>query len=194
IVDAQLDHPLVLALKVVDLLERAYGVNVESGVAQPLSDLQRAGTSDQGLVQQAGLCLGVRHHCVDATTPPVVAQPFREGLGLAEARQHSLPFTELIQHRSQVESDVERLLERGLVLRQGLENTQRLIEPTPSVVRRRSRGRSQPRLPEIVNRFLTQVAPDGVMSESLALIAEAVGVECLDRFDDPRVKLPPALP
>src|SRR5215467_9912721 len=30
IVDAQLDHPLVLALKVVDLLERTHGMNVEA--------------------------------------------------------------------------------------------------------------------------------------------------------------------
>ena len=133
--------------------------------------------------------MGVRHERADPASPAVVVQPLGEGLGLAQALQRPPDFTELAQHRPQLEADLEGLLQRGLALRQRLEDAQRLLEPDPGVRERRPRGRLESGLPEIVHRLLPQLAPDGVMGEPLDLLAEAIPVERLDRLDDPRVKL-----
>jgi len=45
------------------------------------------------------------------------------------------------------EADLEGLLQRGLALRQRLEDTQRLLEPRPGVLERRLRGRLEADVP-----------------------------------------------
>ena len=54
----------------------------------------------------------------DLATPTIVFQPLGEGLGLAEVLEHLPDFTELAQHRPQLEANLEGLLHRGLALRQ----------------------------------------------------------------------------
>src|SRR5439155_1241670 len=98
-----------------------------------------------------------------------------------------------VQHRSQLETDVDGLLQRGSALRQRLEDTQRLLEPAPSVLERRPRGRLESGLPEIVHRLLLELAPEGVMGEPLGVLAEAIAMERFDRVDGPRAELAPGL-
>ena len=168
--------------------------DAESQVPEAPGDLQRAGAGHERLVQLAELRVGVRHERADPASPAVVVQPLGEGLGLAQALQHPPDFTELVQHRPQLEADLEGLLQRGRALRQRLEDTQRLLEPAPGVRERRPRGRLESGLPEIVHRLLPQLAPEGVMGEPLDLLAEAIPVERLDRLDDPRVERRGAAP
>ena len=163
--------------------------DAESQVPEAPGDLQRAGAGHERLVQLAEQRVDVRHERADPASPAVVVQPLGEGLGLAQALQRPPDFTELAQHRPQLEADLEALLQRGRALRQRLEDAQRLLEPDPGVRERRPRGRLESGLPEIVHRLLPQLAPEGVMGEPLDLLAEAIPVERLDRVDDPRVKL-----
>src|SRR5207245_295579 len=51
----------------------------------------------------------------------------------------------------------------------------------------------EPGLPEIVHCLLPQLAPAGVMRETLDLSAEPIRMEYLDRVDDPCMKRPPPL-
>ena len=90
----------------------------------------------------------------DPASPAVVVQPLGKDLGLAQALQRQPDFTELVQHRPQLEADLEGLLQRGLAFRQRLDGTQRLLEPGPGVLERRPRRRLESRLPEIVDRLL----------------------------------------
>ena len=71
--------------------------------------------------------------------------------------------TELQQHGSHLEADLEALLQRGWALRQYCEDTQRLLEPAPGVPERPPRGRLESRLAEIVHRLVPHLAPEGVM-------------------------------
>ena len=137
--------------------------------------------------------VGVRHDSADPASPAVVVQSLGEGLGLAQALQRPPDFTELAQHRPQLEADLEALLQRGRALRQRVEDAQRLLEPGPGVRERRPRRRLESGLPEIGHRLLPQLAPEGVMGEPLDLLAQAIPVERLDRVDDPRVKRAAAL-
>ena len=59
-----------------------------------------------------------RHESADLATPAIVFQPLGEGLGLAEVLEHLPPFTELAQHRPQLEANLEGLLQRSLAFRQ----------------------------------------------------------------------------
>ena len=136
--------------------------------------------------------VGVRHERADPTSAAVVVQPLGEGLGLAQALQRPPDFTELAQHRPQLEADLEALLQRGRALRQRLEDAQRLLEPGPGVRERRPRGRLASGLPEIVHRLLPQLAPEGVMGEPLDVLAEPIPVQRLDRLHDARVHGAPA--
>src|SRR4029453_3070169 len=87
----------------------------------------------------------------------------------------------------------EGLLQRGRALRQHLEGTERLFEPGPGVLGRRPRGRLEPGLPEIVHRLLPQLTLASVMGKPLGVLAETIPVERLDRINNSRVKLAPAL-
>src|SRR6267143_3369675 len=175
------------------LFEKARTEDAERQVPQHLGDLQRPRPARKRLVQLTEVPVGRRHDCADTPAAAVVVQPLGEGLGLAQALQPPPGFTELVQHRPQLEADVEGLLQRGLALGERLEDTQRLLEPGPGVRERRPRRRLEPGLAEIVHRLLSQLAPEGVMGEPLDLLPQAIPMERLDRVDDPRVNLPPTL-
>ncbi len=101
--------------------------------------------------------------------------------------EHLPAFTELTQYRPQLEANLEGLLQRGLTLRQRLENTQRLFKPRPRVRECRSRCRLPPGLPEIRHCPLPRLAPDAVIGEPLDLFAQPAGIKLFYRIDDARV-------
>jgi hypothetical protein len=124
VIDGQLGRLLVLTPEVVRLLEIARGEDAESQVPEARGDLQCAGASRERLVQLAEIVVDIRHERADLPSSAIVVQPLGEGLGLAQALQRSPAFTErAAQHRPQLESDVEGLLQCGLALRQRLEGT-----------------------------------------------------------------------
>ena len=142
VVGGQLDHPLVLApVGNAPARDRSWSRMRSSQVPEAPGDLQRAGAGRERLVQLAEQRVDVRHERADPASPAVVVQPLGEGLGLAQALQRPPDFTELVQHRPQLEADLEGLLQRGLALRQRLEDAERLLEPDPGVRERRPRGR-----------------------------------------------------
>ena len=110
-------------------------------------------------------------------TPAIVFQPLGEGLGLAKILKHLPAFTELAQHRPQLEANLEGLFQRSLAFRQYFENTQCLLEPGAGIQERRACGRLPSRLPEIQHCLLLQFAPDGMSGEPLDLLTQPVGVQ-----------------
>jgi hypothetical protein len=100
----------------------------------------------------------VRHEGADAASLVVVVRPLGKGFGLAQPFQCPPNVTEVDQHWPQLEADLEGLLQRGLTLRQRLEDIEGVLEPDPGVSGRRPRGRLESRLPEVVHRLLSQVA------------------------------------
>src|SRR2546428_365072 len=118
------------------LLEKARGEDAEVQVFQHACDFWRRGPGRTRLVQLATRRVDVRRERVAPPPPALVLQPLGERLRLAQALQHPMDLTELVQDRPQVEADVERLLQAGLALRQRLEDAQRLLEPGPGVLKR----------------------------------------------------------
>src|SRR5262249_14162116 len=133
------------------------------------------------------------HENADPAAPAIVVQPLGKRLGLAQMLEHLPAFTELAQHWSQFEANFEGLLQRGLALRQSLENTHRLLEPGPSVRERRSRGRLSSGLLKLMSRLPVRRAPAGVRGEPLALLPEPVGVQLFYGIHDARVDVAAAL-
>ena len=173
IVGGELEHVPVLAPIMVHLLEMARGDDTKPQIPEALGDLQGAGAGRERLVQLVERRMDRRHQSVDLATPTIVLQPLGEGLGLAEVLEHRSAFTELAQHPPQLEANVEGLLERGLALRQCRENSQSLLETSPGVRQRRSRGRLSSGLPEIVHCLLPHLAPHSVMGKPLDLLTQA---------------------
>ena len=101
--------------------------------------------------------------------------------------EHLPAFAELAQHRPQFEANLKVLLQRGLALRQFLENSQRLLKPSPGVRERRPCRRLPSGLAEVVHCLLFQFAANGMMGEPLDLLAEPVGVELFYGIHDARV-------
>ena len=138
VVGGKLDHPFVLAAEVLHLLEIRRGEDAKLQVPQLPCDRQRAGPRRARLVQLAQQRVDVRRERVDAPQPALVVQALGEGLGLAQAFQLLPDFTELVQHRPELEADLERLLQRGQALRHRPEDPQRLLEPGPGIPERRA--------------------------------------------------------
>src|SRR5260370_24018050 len=103
---------------------------------------------------------------MNAQTRPRLQSSFNRS-ARAQALQHPPDFTELAQHRPQLEADLEALLQRGRALWQRLEDTQRPLEPAPGVRERRPCSCLEAGLSEIGHRLLPQLAPEGVMGEPL---------------------------
>ena len=86
------------------LLEKAGGDDAQRYVVQPLGDLQRARTAVQRLVQIVERRLHGGHEGADLAAPPVVFQLRGDDLGLAQMFELAPAFTQLAQHRPQVET------------------------------------------------------------------------------------------
>ena len=172
IVGGELEHVPVFAPIMVHLLEMARGDDTKPQIPEAPGDLQGAGAGRERLVQLVERRMDRRHQSVDLATPTIVLQPLGEGLSLAELLEHRSAFTELAQHPPQLEPNLEGLLERGLALRQRRYNSQSLLETSPGVRQRRSRGRLSSSLPEIVHCLLPLLAPHSVMGKPLDLLAQ----------------------
>ena len=85
VVGGQLDHALVVASKVVRLLENVRGDDAELQIPEALGDLPGAGAVGDRLVQLAEQRVGDRHERADPAAPTVVVQLLGERLGLPQA-------------------------------------------------------------------------------------------------------------
>ena len=182
----QLDHSRVLAAVEMRLYEVGRGEDAEPQVPEACGDLQRAPAAHERLVRIAKPCVDVRHEGADPTSPGVVVQSLGESLGLAQQLQHLPQLTELGQHQSQREADLERLLQRGPTLRQRVQGAERLCKPRPCILERRPRHRLVAGLPEIAHGLVRQFAAERVKGELLDLLAEAISIEWGHGADDPR--------
>ena len=87
IVGGQLDDPLVLAPKVVRLLEVRRPEDAESQVPEASGDVQRAVAAHERLVQLSEQRVEIRHRRADSPSLAIVVQPVGERLGLAQPLQ-----------------------------------------------------------------------------------------------------------
>src|SRR5262245_35668967 len=175
------------------LSEKAPAEDAELEISELLCDGQRACAGRRGLIQLSELRMDVRHERRNSAPSSVVVQAFGNDLCLMETLQSPPQLAELVQDRSQLEADLEGLFEGGLAFRQSSEHSEHLLEPGPGVPQRGSCGGLETGLLEVVNRFLTQVAPEGMMGQPLGVLPESIAVKRLDRLDDPRVKLTAAI-
>jgi hypothetical protein len=117
--------------------------------------------------------MDLRHEDTHRPALAVVVQPIGKRLSLAKLLQHLPSFAQLVQHRPQLEPDVESLLQRGMALRQCLEDAERLLEPFAGFRESRPVERLEAGVPEIVHGFLAQLTVVGMMCKSLNVFAEA---------------------
>src|SRR5215472_4161156 len=190
----QLDGALVVATVVMGLGQIACTKDAQLQVSAAPGDLQGTDSSHERVVELAEIVQNSRDESRDTTPAGLVAKPFRERLGLAQAQERLPGFAKFSQLGPQLEPDLEGLLQRGLALRQRLEDGQRLLKAGPCVLGRRSHSRFATCLAKISHRLFMLLAAKGVVGESFHVLSEPVGVETLQRLDDARVeRAPPRL-
>src|SRR5262249_6536365 len=188
IAGGQLDHVLVLAAKIVRLLEIRRREDAESRVSKTSGNLQGAVAGHEGVVQLAEQRMKIGHDRTRSSSLALVVQPAGQRFALPRALQRWSTLAELVQHQPQVEADLEALAQRGRAFWKLLDRLEGLVEPAPGIAERRARRGLEPRLSQIVNSLLTQLSSQRVMGEPLHLSAQVILVEPLDRIDDPAVK------
>jgi hypothetical protein len=102
------------------LLKIGRSEDAEPQVSETPGNLKGTGAGHERLVQFAKHRVAARHERVDAPAPGIVVQPAGEDLGLTQVLPRQPGFTELGEHRPQLEADLEGLLKRGPNLRQRL--------------------------------------------------------------------------
>src|SRR5262249_51695280 len=123
----------------------------------------------------------------------VVVQSASQYLGLSQTLQHLAYFVKLDQHATHLQTDLEALFKAGAVFREGAEDIERVLEPEARILECRSLSRLGPCLPEIAHRLFSELASKGVIGEPLDFGDQAIGIECLDRGNDPPMKLTPPI-
>src|SRR5262249_32645748 len=119
----------------------------------------------------------------------VVVQSASQCLGFSQTLQHLTHFVKLDQHATHLQTDLEPLFKVGAIFWEGAEDIERVLEPAASILECRSLSRFGPCLPEIAPRLFSELASKGVIGEPLDFGPQAIGMECLDRGNDPPMKL-----
>src|SRR5882757_1251105 len=146
-------YPCMLTPEEMHLREKACGKDAKPQVPEAPGDLQRASAGRQPVVQLAEPTVHASHDGADPAAPAVVVHPLGEGLGFAQTLQRPPDFAELDQQLSQLEADIEALLQRGLALGQRLEEIQRLLEEGDGLAAGRPRACKLTRLAPIADRL-----------------------------------------
>ncbi len=109
----------------------------------------------------------VREDTADLTPSVVVVEPLGESFGLAEVLSKPPAFTELAQHRTQLEAEIAALLQREPALRQRLEEMQPLLEGFDSLEVGRPRACKLTRPAPILDRFACKAGLGEMMGDNL---------------------------
>src|SRR5262249_12237107 len=141
------------------------------------------------LVQLAELRMNAGHERPAPALPTLIAQPGSNAFRLAQALEYPPRLAELGEDGSQLQTDLEGLLEEHRASGQGLQDRERLLEIIPPLGRRCPPRRGVTRLAEIDRGLLPELAAKGVMGQPLRVLLEPIVMQGLDRSHDPRVKL-----
>ena len=193
IVGGERDDALVVAAVAMRLLEIAGGDDAQRHVVQPLGDLQGARTAVERLIQLVERRLHGGHEGADLAAAPVVLQLRGDDLGLAQMFELAPAFAQLAEHRPQVETQLKTAPQRGLALRQVLQDPERLLVARAGVGQRRARGGLAAGHVQVVHRLVFELAAHGVMGKPLGVLAEPVGIELFHGLDDVAVGVAAAL-
>ena len=127
------------------------------------------------------------------THPMQIPERSGQGLGLAEVVEQPLDLAEAVERDLKIEPEVDGLLARLGALGQMRQGAEGLLEAAHGLPVRGSRHGLGGGLAEVRHGLRPHLAPQGVLRQPLDLLAESIGVECLDRLHDPGVKRAPPL-
>src|SRR5262249_36778439 len=162
--------------------------DLQSQIAEGFSDDPSATTQPQGLVELQGQSLTerrVHQHLPHAT---LISQSLGPPEGLRKVQPLAFQVSGHLKRGAKLDTNVDRILESLMALRQTIERLHRPLEIARGVPVRRSRERFAAGFPEVAGRLVPQIRGMGVVSEAFDVLPEAIPVECLDRASDPRVK------
>jgi hypothetical protein len=105
-----------------------------------------------------------------------------------EVLARTLPLAEREKRAPEVEADVDGQLGRLPDLGETAEGPERLLQVGNGLAIGRPRHGPKPRLAEIANRLLQQLALEGMMGQPFDVLSQVVGVHRFDRLRDPPVE------
>src|SRR5262249_5152696 len=134
---------------------------------------------------------GLARDALDLSLPAVelreaaaVAQCFGDRLRIAQVGEQAVELAEREERAAQVEADVDGLLGRLATGGHVSKRDQRLLEVAPCLPVGRARRRLLAGLPQVGHCRGPPFAAEGVVGESLDLLALPIGIERLDRLHD----------
>ncbi len=120
----------------------------------------------------------------DSAQPTVVPEVLRGGFGGAVVLEEAARPRERLQGHAQVEPQVDRLLLRLTSLGKMFNRHQRILVPDHGFLERRAGDSFVSSLPEVRGGRLPPLRPESMVTETVGVLAEPVGVEALDGRHD----------
>jgi hypothetical protein len=108
--------------------------------------------------------------------------------------QASLKVAQGVKSVSEIKPDIDGKFDILFAFGHLLEDGECLFEPDSSVLERRTRQRLLSCLPEVSNGFLQQLATNGMLRQTLNVLAEPITVQSLYRIDKSSVERRPPCP
>src|SRR5712691_3447716 len=125
--------------------------------------------------------------------PALIAQGLSQAFRLAKVVEKPPELSEGVERIAQVEAEIDGLFDGLAALREMLQRTERLLEPRHRLPVGRPVEGLGARLTEVLDGFLPDLAPEGVVAQPLDVFGQPPGMQGFDGLHDPAVEDPAPL-
>ena len=133
------------------------------------------------------------HKRRNPSQPALIANALGEDFTLAKVIEDSPELSEGSERIAKVEPEVDSLLDRLAILGEMREGGERLLEACDGFPVGGTCGGLHPGLTGVGDGLVPDLAPEGMVGETIDLLGQPVGIESFDRLHGPSMKGPPAV-
>src|SRR3989441_5827468 len=133
-----------------------------------------------------------RHEGGDPSQPALIADLLGENLTFAKVIEDSLELSERVERIAKLQQEINPLLDRSSALREMPESFERLLEARDCFPVGRARGGLRPGLTEVGDGLVPDLAPEGMVGETIDVLGQPVGIQLFDRRHSARVEGAPS--
>src|SRR2546422_5707400 len=134
-----------------------------------------------------------RHEGGDPSQPALIADLLGENLTFAKVIEDSLELSERVERIAKLQQEINPLLDRSSALREMPEGFERLFKARDGFPIGRAGGGLRPGLAGIGDGLVPDLAPEGMVGETIDVLGQPGGVQLFDRRHDASVKGPPSV-
>src|SRR5437016_10799004 len=132
------------------------------------------------------------HEGGNPTQPRLIVDSLREHSGFAKVVEDSLDLSEDRERIAKVQPKIDTLLDCFATFGEMREGSERLLKARDCFPVGRVRGGLRPGLTEVGDGLVPDLAPEGMVGETIDLLGQPVGIELFDRLHDLSVEDSPS--